>query len=265
LADEAKNQKGAREMTVAFPFWDLLGTGMGAALTVWLFSFVFKDNLLYKLAEHLFIGISAAYSFVLALDSIMKTGITPLQQGDISILIPMLIGLVFFTKYFTKYGWVARFGPAFVIGIGLGIAVATTPESFILRQVSSSFLPLWIPQNPVMTITNILMTLIVWGGLTYFVFALVPGIRGGKHSTASKAVNRAYKAIMLIGIYGMMVGFGATFAATIVTRVAFLIGRLIDLIASPETSIVATILVALAIAYAYRKEKTGASTTARKP
>lgn len=242
-------------MTAAPPMLDLLIAGIGAALTIWLFSFAFKDNLLYKLAEHLFVGVSAGYSWALALDSLMKTGIAPMQKGDLSMIVPMLIGLLFFTKYLTKYSWVARFGPAFVLGIGLGIAVSTSPESFVLRQISASFLPLWLPTNPLMTITNILMTLIVLGGLTYFVFTLVPGIRGGKPSGAGNAVTKGYKLLMMIGIYGMMVGFGASFAATIVTRVAFLIGRLLDLIDAPVASVIAFILVVLAIGYAYRTER----------
>lgn len=249
-------------MTAAPALLDLLSAGIGAALTIWLFSFAFKDNLLYKLAEHLFVGVSAGFSWALALDSIMKTGIVPLQKGDATIIIPMLIGLIFFMKYFPKFSWIARFGPAFVLGIGLGIAVSTSPESFVLRQISASFLPLWIPTDPVMTVTNILMTLIVWGGLTYFTFTLVPGLRGGKVSGAAGVWTRGYKLLMTIGIYGMMVGFGASFAATIVTRVAFLIGRLGDLLAAPEASAISFILVILAIGYAYRTER---KTTPPKP
>jgi hypothetical protein len=60
---------------------------------------------------------------------------------------------------------------------------------------------------------------------------------------------------MMIGIYGMMIGFGASFAATIVTRVAFLIGRLLDLIDAPVASVIAFILVVLAIGYAYSTER----------
>jgi len=233
------------------PIWDMFGLWIGAALTVWLFSFAFKDNALYKVAEHLFIGIAAAYNFVIAIDGIFRTGIAPIQQGNISRVIALILGCFFFAKYFGKYSWIARFGPAFVIGVGLGISATTAPEGFVLAQVKSSFLPLWTP-DPIQALTNILMTLIVLGGLTYFMFSFVPGLRGaGKKTPAS----HLYDAFSKIGIYGMMVGFGALFAATIVSRVAYLIGRLTDLIASPEASIVATILAIAAIAYAYRQEK----------
>lgn len=238
------------------PFFDVFGLWLGAALTVWLFSFAFKDNALYKLAEHLFVGVAAAYSFTIAFDAILRNGVTPLQKGDLTAIIPLLIGLVFFMKYFGKHSWVARFGPAFSIGVGLGIAVSTAPEGFVLAQVKASMLPLWTA-DPTTTLTNILMTLIVLGGLTYFMFTFVPGIRG---TTKKKTpFTRLYDVFLKIGIYGMMIGFGTLFASTIVSRVAYLVGRLTDLIASPVAAVVATILVIAAIGYAYRQERKSAA------
>ncbi|HMK83828.1 MAG TPA: hypothetical protein VK503_08930 [Candidatus Bathyarchaeia archaeon] len=231
--------------------WDMFGLWIGAALTVWLFSFAFKDNALYKLAEHLFVGVAAAYNFTIAIDGILKTGIAPVQQGNIPRIFALILGCVFFAKYFGKYSWVARFGPAFAIGVGLGISVTTAPEGFVLAQVKSSMLPLWTGDF-LQSFTNILMTFIVLGGLTYFMFTFVPGIRGAAKKSPG---TRLYDAFLKIGIYGMMIGFGALFASTIVSRVAYLIGRLTDLIASPEASIVATILVIGAIVYAYQHEK----------
>ncbi len=245
------------------PFFDVFGLWIGAALTVWLFSFAFKDNGLYKLAEHLFVGVAAAYSFTIAFDGILKNGVAPVQKGDFTTIIPLIIGCFFFTKYFGKYSWIARFGPAFSIGVGLGIAISTAPESFVLAQAKASMLPLWTA-DPTTTLTNILMTLIVLGGLTYFMFTFVPGIRGPKKKTI---FTRLYDAFLKIGIYGMMIGFGTLFASSIVSRVAFLIGRLTDLIASPEASLVAIILVIAAIAFAYqaeRKTKMKALTPAQK-
>ena len=233
------------------PFFDTFGLWIGAALTVWLFSFAFKDNPLYKLAEHLFVAAAAAYSFTIAFDGIIRTGIAPLQQGDAARIIPLIVGCLFFTKYFGKYSWIARFGPAFAIGVGLGVSVTTAPEGFVLAQVKATMLPLW-SADPLTALTNILMVLIVLGGLTYFMFTFVPGIRGPAKKTPTSLL---YNVFMKIGIYGMMVGFGTLFASTIVSRVAYLIGRLTDLIASPEASIVAVVLAIAAIGYVYQQEK----------
>ena len=41
------------------------GVWVAALLTLFVFSFLYKDNPLYKLAEHLFVGVSAGYYIVL--------------------------------------------------------------------------------------------------------------------------------------------------------------------------------------------------------
>ena len=42
-----------------------VGIWVGALLTLCIFSFLYKDNPLYKLADHLFVGVSAGYFIVL--------------------------------------------------------------------------------------------------------------------------------------------------------------------------------------------------------
>jgi len=239
---------------MVLPYWDVFGVWIAAAITVWLYSFAFKDNVLYKFSEHLFLGVAAGYSFTLGLDAISRTGIAPIvTEGELGYIVPIIFGLLFFGKYLGRYAWIARYGSMFVLGVGLSLAVRTAPEAFILKQVAASILPLYVPGDPVMTITHILMVLIIIGGLLYFVFTFVPG-GGERRPTAS---YRVYEVLTRIGIYGMMVGFGALFARTVMTRVAFFIGRLTFLM-SPEAlgaTIVATILAAIAIVYSYTQER----------
>ncbi len=42
-----------------------VGIWIGALLTLCIFSFLYRDNPLYKFAEHLFVGVSAGYFIVL--------------------------------------------------------------------------------------------------------------------------------------------------------------------------------------------------------
>ena len=42
-----------------------VGIWVGAALTLCIFSFLYKDNPFYKFAEHLFVGVSAGYFIIL--------------------------------------------------------------------------------------------------------------------------------------------------------------------------------------------------------
>ena len=40
---------------------DILGAWIAVFLTLAIFSFLYKDNAFYKIAEHLFVGVSAGY------------------------------------------------------------------------------------------------------------------------------------------------------------------------------------------------------------
>ena len=47
------------------------GVWIAALLTLFIFSFLYKDNPFYKFAEHLFVGISAGYYVILELWSVI--------------------------------------------------------------------------------------------------------------------------------------------------------------------------------------------------
>src|SRR5262249_23188398 len=59
-----------------------LGVWVGALLTLFIFSFLFRDNPLYKFAEHLFVGVSAGYNIVLNYWTVIDSNlIQPLGQA----------------------------------------------------------------------------------------------------------------------------------------------------------------------------------------
>ncbi|MBN2460910.1 MAG: hypothetical protein JXB60_04830, partial [Candidatus Cloacimonetes bacterium] len=45
-------------------FFNILGIWLGALVTFAIFSFLYKDNPFYKIAEQIFVGLSAGYWFV---------------------------------------------------------------------------------------------------------------------------------------------------------------------------------------------------------
>ena len=99
------------------------GVWVAALLTLCVFSFLYKDNPLYKFAEHLFVGVSAAYYMVLNYWTVIHTNLVlplaaafgghaeggPLrvEQGDYRALLvlPGLLGVLLFTRLFGNIGW----------------------------------------------------------------------------------------------------------------------------------------------------------------
>lgn len=231
--------------------WEVFGAWLSAALVVWIYSFAYRDNVLYKLAEHMFLGAAAGYSIALALDSLNRVLIRPAVTTPQTFwatswhyIIPTVLGLLMFAKYSRKYYWLARYAVAVNIAVGTGLALRTVPIANIVRQVTATILPLW-GSDPVKTLNNRIMVLVTLGGLTYFMFTIFPRRVEGVPPSPAYWV---YRALYYIGIYGMMIGFGALFANTIMTRVGFLISIYLIYI-QPQTwaSIAAAILAAIAI------------------
>lgn len=231
---------------------ELLGAWLAAALVVWIYSFAFRDNVMYRIAEHLFVGTAAGYSIALSLDSLNKTLFIPLSQGveNLHLIIPLLLGLTFFLKYSKNYYWVARYGVGVNVAIGTALALRTAPMANIIKQINASILPL-ATSDPLTTFNNWVMVLITIGGLVYFIFTIFPKAEG-----KAGPIYKVYRLFFLIGIYGMMVGFGALFANTIMTRVGFLIG-LILVYLQPQfyATLAAMILAIIAIIVAAARGK----------
>ncbi|MEM4727415.1 MAG: hypothetical protein QXD04_04100 [Candidatus Bathyarchaeia archaeon] len=225
---------------------------LSAALVIWIWSFVYKDNYLYRLAQHIFLGAAAGYSIGISLDSLNKTALIPLAKSPITnmhLIIPIIIGLLFFFKYSRRYYWVARYGVGIALAVGTALAFRTAPMANIIRQVNAVLLPLWTP-DPVKTLNNWIHVVITLCALVYFIFTVTPRVVEGRPTT----IYRVYDTVMKIGIYGMMVAFGATLANTIMTRLAFFISMNLQYLQPyPLESLSAIILVAIAILFAMRR------------
>ena len=79
-------------------FFNVLGIWLGAVFTFAIFSFLYKDNPFYKVAEQIFVGLSAGYWFVYTIFFILMPNLfDPLTEdfGSNWIkLIPAILGIM---------------------------------------------------------------------------------------------------------------------------------------------------------------------------
>jgi len=186
--------------------WEFFGTTLAAFLTLSLYSFLYKDNPFYKLAEHIFAGISAGYYVGLIWHSVIKQQLwTPLfNERQYLLIIPGILGLLMFTRFFAKVSWLSRFSLAFVVGNTAGISLIRQLHGLILPQTRSTFVN-------VVSLSGLVMVLGVISTLIYFYF--------------SKEHKGALGAVAKLGIWFIMISFGASFGYTVMARVSLLIGR----------------------------------------
>ena len=183
-----------------------LGTLIAAILTLFIFSFLYKDNPFYKFAEYLLVGISIGYLIVISIKSIVlpKLYYPIFREGDFLYLIPAVLGIFMFLRFFPKLSWLSRISMALIIGAGAGVSIPAVMQAQIFAQMRASM-------GSFSSVDNLIISLAVVTTLSYFFFSREhKGFLGGSAK---------------IGVIFMMVFFGATFGYTVMSRITLLIGR----------------------------------------
>jgi len=196
--------------------YEIIGIWVAAIFTLAIYSFLYKENPLYRLAEHLVVGISMGYSIVIAYTRVLLPRlIEPLAAGENWLLIiPGLLGILYITRFFPKIAWLSRYPIAFVMGTAMGVGFPLSMKALVLRQLEATMLPVYSSGMSIdLVIGNVILILGTLAALIYFFFSKPH--KGWFFGTGSR-----------IGIWVIMVGFGATFGFTVMGRISLLIGRI---------------------------------------
>jgi hypothetical protein len=217
---------------VSFSLPRTIGIWVAAFCTIALFSFLYKDNPLYKLAEAVFIGMSAGYAMVVGfwnelvqnllgrlVPDLMRASLLPgiVQEPDYWYLVPLILGIMMLWRLSPVGGWIARWPLAFFIGATAGFRLVGFLEADFARMISSTILPLIVigADRSFDLWASVKNCIIVFGVLTclvYFSFSI-------EHSGAVGLLAK-------LGIWVLMIAFGASFGYTVMGRVALLAARL---------------------------------------
>ncbi len=191
---------------------------IAAFFTLAIFSFLYKDNPFYRIAEHIFVGVSAAYGLIITYyNAFLPYVYTPLIKGDFIVIIPVLIGLLFFARFIPKISWLVRIPIVVAMGWGAGVGLPRTFQQNIFEQLKASILTVNSFPNVWQGIFNIIMFAGIILTLSYFFFS-------------RKENNKVFNTTSKIGTIFIMVSFGATFGYTVMARVSLLIGRILFLL-----------------------------------
>ena len=205
-------------------FIDHFALWVAAFLTLGIISFLYKDNVWYKICESVFIGISAGYWFVMLFwDNLYGKfflGVFPregTQRADdwYMLFVGATLGVMMLMRLLPKVGWISRWPLAFIVGATAGINLIIYFASNVMVQVEDTVRPLF-GNNYEATLYDIFGNIVVavgtFTGLIYFFF--------------SKEHKGAFGGAAKIGIFFLMVTFGASFGYTVMSRMSLLIGRI---------------------------------------
>ncbi|MEP0828776.1 MAG: hypothetical protein HRF51_09675 [bacterium] len=189
------------------------GAVVAGLLTLAIYSFLYRDNPVYKFAESLLIGLSIGYALVTFWQTtILDKLLHPFfHQGQLLLVVPLILGLLMFSRFSRRLSWLSRIPLALMIGAGAGAAIPAMLYERTLRQVSNSIQPLITSDNQ-FNFSGLVVLIGLLSTLAYFYFSREhKGFLGG---------------VAKVGTYFMMVFFGATFGYTVMSRMSTLIGRI---------------------------------------
>jgi hypothetical protein len=137
-------------------------------------------------------------------------------EPELHYILPGVFGLLMLARLVPRIGWLSRWALAFVVGTTAGYNFVRYLQSDFMPQVAATLQPLLVFQggnlNIGATISHTVLVIGVIAGLVYFFF--------------SKEHRGAFGAASKVGIWVLLVAFGASFGYTVMARISLLMGRL---------------------------------------
>lgn len=207
-----------------------IGIWMAALFTLAIFSFLYRDNPIYRIAESIVVGVSAAYWMVIGFWSVIVPNLFgkivpeviqawampglsgPEADRNLWYLAPLILGGMLLWRLAPKGAWISRWPLAFVIGTTAGLRMIAFLHGDFLAQIRNSIVPLVVLTQDGFdlsaSLTNLIAVVGVLCCLAYFFFSFEHKGIVGHAATA--------------GIWILMITFGAAFGYTVMGRIALL-------------------------------------------
>lgn len=182
-----------------------VGIWIAAAGTLAIYSFLYRDNPVYRAAEQILVGLSVGYLVVITVKTTLIPRVaTPVLAGDLWGIAAAIWVLLMWTRIWPRAGWLARLPLAVIVGAGAGLSIPAMLKARVLSQMGAMLrgqpgLDAWVGAIGVIAT------------LAYFYF--------------TRPQTGPFKAAAKLGTWYLMIFFGATFGYTIMSRLSLLIGR----------------------------------------
>jgi len=213
-----------------------IGTIIAAGLTLVMFSFLYRDNPLFKVAENLYVGVALGYGAVLTWRMALREEVykplfmAPTTEALYAALlhrtVPIILGILLVMRISRKHAWPSRYAYGLIVGWNAGVGISLRTHTYVLRQLHAAIAPLqaavatgsaaaltgpWFLDVFFPFVAALAVLIGTVAVLFYFFFSV-------EHGPAGKAVSK-------VGIWFLMVSFGASFGNTLMARLSLLIGR----------------------------------------
>lgn len=207
-----------------------LTTWLGALCTLGIYSVLYRENKVFRVFEHLFLGLATGYTIATTWNDILKPRWWKpmVDEGRWWFLFAVPASLLFYMVYSKRHNWMSRV----IFGFFFGAAAGQSFQAFaslyfpqIQATVNVRFIDPPEAQAPdayaltpfSAALNNLLGLAILASVMTYFLFSF-------------EQKGKVVPAVSRFGRYVLMFAFGSIFGSTIMARMSLLIGRMYFLI-----------------------------------
>jgi len=122
---------------------DLIGALLGFLLTIFIFSYIVGDNVLFRIATHLFVGVAAGYVAIVVIQNIiLPQMIWPFfndnRNEKIFAILFLILGALMLTKISPRLNKLGNPAIAYLVGVGAAAAIGGAVVGTIFPQTSAS-------------------------------------------------------------------------------------------------------------------------------
>ncbi len=190
---------------------------LAAIMSLGIYSYLYKENPIFRACEHLYLGLSLAHLAVMGWTNIRDLGFLEIQQGGYLVIIPLVLGVLLFSRFFPQISWLSRYSLAYFVGVASAVTITGVIDAGIISQVRGAIVPLNSVNSIISTVFNVT-------AITTFFFII--GSVEKKGHPYSNALTKTVQKASLAGRFVLMVSFGAVFGTTIMARLGLFIPRL---------------------------------------
>lgn len=214
---------------------------ISTTLILMMYTILYRENPAFRFGEHIMVGSTVGHAIVLAVFQIRDLAWIKVYQGittgdirGLMYIIPMILGILLYFQFSSKYRFISRLSIAMMLGVGIALSIRGLLFVNVVGQIKGALKPLTSIQNIAYLIGIICV-------LLYFVY--------------EERASRIAGPLPKVGRYILMLTMGAYFANSIMGRVSIVIGTLNNLLIAPAWYLIPiALLIVLADAFTRRKK-----------
>ena len=209
---------------------------ISGVLSLAVYSFLYRENSAFRFAEHILLGSFTGHTLVMAVKNINETGVARIVSGELVYIIPVILGILLFARYFKDYAWITRYSFAVLIGITAGVEARARFHGWIWKRVTETL------STPLTDLSAIIILVAMLAVMSYFTFTV-------KHTGAVNIWARIGRGLLLMT-------FGMTIAMDMISRTGSVTARFSWMIENiPIVSTLGVLVLGAFIVYEFTQGK----------